>query len=375
MRVLLASNFPRDDRLGSVRTPLRLEPELVSLGVSVRSVYADELPQRPGGRAGALSAPLRMAVAVRSLGADADVVDIAGGDGVAYFGYARRWRPRQALVARSNGLWDLALAGDDPAGRTRVRSLLSGIYQRNTLCRWEQGAIRRADMAVFLSECDAREVVRRGWRTAETTVAVNPAVDGFFAAEKPLAARRDVAFVGTFFHRKGSDVVTSVMSRLLIERPELGLTLFGVGMLPEAARAHFDERVRPRVTVVPSVSAEELGRRLGEFALFLFPTRYEGFGIVVLEAMRAGLAVVTTPTGAGADLIRDGQNGLIVPVGDVAATLAAVTRLLDDAPLRERLAAAAVDDSRGRTWRRAAEQLVTVYEQALRGARDRAGLG
>jgi len=230
-------------------------------------------------------------------------------------------------------------------------------------------------MAVFLSECDAREVVQRGWRTAEGTAAVNPAVDEFFAPERPLEARRDVAFVGTFFHRKGSDIVANVMSRLLLERPGLGLTLFGIGMPPESALAQFDERVRQRVTVVPSVSAEELGRRLGEFALFLFPTRYEGFGIVVLEAMRAGLAVVTTPTGAGADLVRDGQNGLIVPVGDVGATSAAVTRLLDDAPLRERVAAAAAEDARGRTWRRAAEQLVGVYERALRRAHDRRGIG
>src|SRR6266542_1646356 len=71
VKVLLACNSPRADRLGSARTPLRLEPELVSLGVNVRSVYADELPQRPGGRAGVLSAPLRMALAARRLGRDA----------------------------------------------------------------------------------------------------------------------------------------------------------------------------------------------------------------------------------------------------------------------------------------------------------------
>jgi glycosyltransferase involved in cell wall biosynthesis len=229
-------------------------------------------------------------------------------------------------------------------------------------------------MALFLSQADAEEVVRRGWRTRETAVAVNPAVDPAFTPQKPLSERRDVAFVGTFFHRKGSDIVVQVMSRLLAERPTLGLTLFGPGMPREAVLARFDSRVRAQVTVVDSLPPAELGARLAELAVFLFPTRYEGFGIVVLEAMRAGLAVVTTPTGAGVDVVRDGENGLVVPVADAPATLAAVTRLLDDPELRSRLAGRSMADASGHTWQRAAEQLVKVYERALSQARVRAAL-
>jgi glycosyltransferase involved in cell wall biosynthesis len=371
VKVFLACSFPRDDRLGSARTPIRLEPELVQLGARVRSVYADELPQASG-RVGALAGPLRLGWVARREARDADVVDIAGGDGALYFPYARARRPCQALVARSNGLWDLALAGEDRAQRDWLRSMLSDVYQAQTLCRFERQAIRAADVAVFLSQADADEVVRRGWRSPADAVAVNPAVDPSFAATKPLSERRDVAFVGTFFHRKGSDVVVNVMTRLLSHRPSLGLTLFGVGMPREQALAAFDSSVRPRVTVADSLSPSELAARLGDFAVFLFPTRYEGFGIVVLEAMRAGLAVVTTPTGAGVDVVRDGKNGLLVPVGDPVATLAAVTRLVDDSVLRERLAGQAMQDAEAWTWRRAAEQLLKVYERTLIHSRNRA---
>ncbi len=370
MKVVLACNFPRDEKLGSARTPLRLEPELRALGVDVHGVFAEDLPRAPQGRAAELSAPFRMVWAVQQRAAGADVVDIAGGDAWAYFELARRTRPRQALVARSNGLWDLALAGEDPGRQAPLRRILSSVYQQHVICRFEQQAIRRADSAVFLSRCDADEVVRRGWR-AEAD-AVNPGVDAFFVSEAELEQRRGVAFIGTFFHRKGSDVVTRVMSELLAERPGLRLTLFGVGMPPEAARACFDPGVRDRVDVAGPLTARELAVELERFAVFLFPTRYEGFGIVTAEAMARGLAVVTTRTGAGADLIRDGENGLIVPVGAVAETRAAVAKLLDDDSLRQRLARAASRAVQTQTWRRAAEQLVRVYERAIERRRGHA---
>ena len=365
VKVILACKFARDERLGSSRVPMRLEPELRALGVEVRGVYADDMPAaHGGGRVATLSAPIRLGLALRKLGEGADVVDIAGGDGWAYFAYARAWRSRQALVARSNGLWDLALVGDGPRPRGALRDVAASVYQKHLICRWEQASIRAADMAVFGSRSDADEVVRRGWRTSDGVGVVNPGVDACFAPKEPLAARKDVAFVGTFFHRKGHDVVVSAMSRLLAERPTLGLTLFGVGMPAEQARSFFDEALRPRVTVFESLSPDELATSLTKFAIFLFPTRYEGFGIVTLEAMRAGLAVVTTPTGAGVDVIRDGENGLLVPVGDVEATYRAVRCLLDDRGLCERVAAQAMVDAENRSWRRAAEQLVDVYERA-----------
>ncbi len=365
MKVVLACSFPRDEKLGSARTPLRLEPELARLGVEVVSLFAEDLPSAPPGRATELSAPLRMAWAVERRAAGADLVDIAGGDGIAYFRYARVRRPRQALVARSNGLWDLALAGEDQLRKSSLKRVASRLYQDQIICRWERGAIRSSDLAVFLSRCDADEVVRRGWRTRDGVSAVNPGVDPFFRGDTELAGRKDVAFVGSFFHRKGSDVVISVMTELMQERPSLGLTLFGAGMAPEAALALFEPSVRSRVRVERPLSARELAVHLAQFAVFLFPTRYEGFGIVTTEAMACGLAVVTTRTGAGADLVRDGQNGSIVPVGAVAETKAAVARLLDDAPMRIRLARAGMELASQLTWGRAAEELVLLYQRAV----------
>jgi glycosyltransferase involved in cell wall biosynthesis len=377
MRVALACNFPRDEKLGTSRVPLRLAEHLGRQGADVSLLFAEDLPRGPRGRGDVLTAPFRMAATLARRAREADVVDIAGFDAWPYARLARRFRPGQATISRSNGLWVEALAANGPRQeRTRpssVRTLLSDLYQRNLLLRWERTSIAAADVALFPCRGDAREVVRRGWKEEAGVAAVNHGVDPFFASTVPLATRRDVAVVGTFYYRKGNDIVARAMSSALRARPTLGLTLFGPGVPESEVRAAFDADVRARVTVVAAVPAEELARRLGGFAILLFPTRYEGFGIVVAEAMRAGLAVVTTPTGAGADIVRDGENGLLVPIGAVEAAEAAVLRLADDPALRERLGARAASDTADLTWARAAREVAAVYERARERASRRRG--
>jgi glycosyltransferase involved in cell wall biosynthesis len=374
MHVALACNFPKDEKLGTSRTPLRLATELEKLGVEVSLFFADDLPRGPRGRGDLLTAPFRMAALLARRARGADVVDIAGFDAWAYVRFARRFRPRQATVSRSNGLWDQALAtAEAPGARSPARALMSDFFQKNILRRWERASMVEADVALFLSRCDADEVVRRGWKPKADVAAVNPGVDAFFGSPAPLAERQDVAFVGIFYHRKGSDVVARSMSNVLRARPGLRLSIFGAGVPAADVLAAFDADVRGRVEVVGPLSSDELARRLASFAIFFFPTRYEGFGIVVIEAMRAGLAVVTTPTGAGVDVVRDGENGVVIPVGSAAAAAAAVLRLVDDPALRIRLAARGVADTEDRTWARAAREVTAVYEHALARAAARGG--
>jgi glycosyltransferase involved in cell wall biosynthesis len=375
MEVVLACSFPRDERLGSSRVPLRLAEELSRQGVRVAPLFAEDLPRLPAGggspRAEQLSAPFRIAAALTSRARSADLVDIAGLDAWAYARLARRLRRRQAIVSRSNGLWEKALAVMGDIEQAPWRRAIGRLYQRQLMCRWERASIVGADLVLFGARADGDEVVRRGWKAPEEVAVVAPGVDDFFASPVALQERRDVAFVGTFFHRKGSDIAAAAMSRVLAARPALGLTLFGPGVPASEALAPFAEAVRPRVTVVEPLPSAELARRLGHHAVLLFPTRYEGFGLVVLEAMRAGLAVVVTPTGAGADVVRDGENGLVVPFEDVAATAAAVGRAVDDRDLRARLARAAVEEAAHRTWSRTATELVAAYQRAIAHAARR----
>jgi glycosyltransferase involved in cell wall biosynthesis len=132
----------------------------------------------------------------------------------------------------------------------------------------------------------------------------------------------------------------------------------------------FPPEIAARVFVLPSATPAELHFALSRFGILLFPSRYEGYGMVVAEAMRAGLAVVTTPTGAGVDLIEDGVSGVLVPIGDAAAATVAVTRLVEDPNLRERLGRAAVARAAPKTWNATARELLAMYETVVRRRRS-----
>ena len=105
--------------------------------------------------------------------------------------------------------------------------------------------------------------------------------------------------------------------------------------------------------------------------LFASPTYSEGFSNTILEAMSAGLPIVSCHAVGVVDCLRDGENGLLVQPGDVHSLADALGRLLDDAPLRRRLAACAFEEvHRLYSWPVVARQIAGVYEQVRATAPD-----
>jgi glycosyltransferase involved in cell wall biosynthesis len=96
-----------------------------------------------------------------------------------------------------------------------------------------------------------------------------------------------------------------------------------------------------------------------------WPSTYEGFGMVLVEAMSQRLPVVATPVGCATALIDNERTGLLVPRRDAAALAAALDRMLADESLRACVAGAAFARVRGMTWARTAEQTLEVYRKAI----------
>jgi glycosyltransferase involved in cell wall biosynthesis len=364
LSVVLASNFIRDERFGSSKVPLRIAAELEAVGVSVTSVFAGDLPRVPSGKVDQFSSPYRMARAMRAKAASAQVVDIAGWDAWVYARWAHRKRPQQVVVARSNGLWCRSQPFKGGAERSALRRFISGVVQAE-LCRWERASIEEADLAVFGARSDAAYVVERGWKRADQIAVISPGIDDAFESPVPLDNRSGVFYVGSFIHQKGGDLAADALSLVLAARPDVTATFVGPGAPAEEIQDRFPAAIRSRVRVVDKVPAAQVAQELRAGAILIFPALYEGFGMVVLEAMRAGLVVVATPTGAGAEVIRDGINGLSIPFSDPTAAAASIERVLDDPSLRLRLARAAIDEARGRSWAATAAALVEAYQKAI----------
>ncbi len=103
--------------------------------------------------------------------------------------------------------------------------------------------------------------------------------------------------------------------------------------------------------------------------VFVSPTYAEGFSNTILEAMAAGLAVVSTHSVGVSDCLRDGENGLMVQPGDVPALAEALERVIVDAPLRRRLAEDGLAECRRvYSWSAVGRQIMEVYA-AIRDAK------
>jgi phosphatidylinositol alpha-mannosyltransferase len=115
------------------------------------------------------------------------------------------------------------------------------------------------------------------------------------------------------------------------------------------------------------VSDAEKARRLRGATIYCAPSlRGESFGVVLLEAMAAGVASVASDIPGYRAVARPDQEALIVPPGDVDALRAALTRLLDDAGLRADLVAAGKLRAAELSMARLAERMVPIYERAIR---------
>ena len=124
-----------------------------------------------------------------------------------------------------------------------------------------------------------------------------------------------------------------------------------------------DTGLTNRVSLLGDLTEAEVAAEYDRADVFILPTRYEGYGMAVAEALARGLPVISTPTGAIADLVGS-HAGILVPPGDTRALAAALARVIDDEELRARLAAGArTVRARLPTWDDAAENVAALLSR------------
>ncbi|MDO5376953.1 MAG: glycosyltransferase [Clostridia bacterium] len=197
-------------------------------------------------------------------------------------------------------------------------------------------------------------------------------VDLSLVPEKTPNTPRAVISVGTLKKRKCMDRTLEAFARLADEYPDATLTIVGIGEMEAQLSARISELgLQKRVTLTGGLAHEEVLRRMAQSDLFVLPSWGEGYGIVYIEAMAAGCIAVGA-TGEGIeDTITDGENGFLVPAGDIEATERVMREVFAHperyAALRERGRQAA----RELTWARNA-QTVEAIDLELIGRRQHA---
>lgn len=220
------------------------------------------------------------------------------------------------------------------------------------------GFLRRCD-AVLASVSARRMAIHNGIDLAE--------LESTVSTQSGSTRSQFILSIASHDEWKGLDVLISAMALLRDQGRAVRLVLAGDGPLrPEleglAAALGLDQQVE----FIGYQSRPAVARLLSECTLFVLPSRYETFGIVVVEALACGKPVVATAVDGIPEIIEDGTNGILVEPDDARALAAAMLRLLADAGLRERLGEAGrLRVKESFRWQRMGESYAHAYEGLL----------
>ena len=228
--------------------------------------------------------------------------------------------------------------------------------------------MRRIDVRVAVSPA-AREYPARmfpgGWRIIPNGVAVEKYAPAVGAAK----VRGRVFFIGRAERRKGLGVLLAAFAQLRRRRPDATLVIAG------ASRRQVLDTLRAGLgTPVDLTGVEPLGwvdddekvRQLGLAEVVCAPSlTAESFGIVLAEAMAAGVPVVASDLPGYRAVLQDGAAGLLVPPDQPDILAAALEQVLDDSLLRARLAANGLAAAQRLSWSTVTDEILAAYHDAI----------
>jgi glycosyltransferase involved in cell wall biosynthesis len=380
VRILLAGDYPADPQLGSTKVLLKLQEEFRAQGHACDVLLADDLPLAPSnpylrqafGPIAALIAVTRMS----STRGTYDVIDVASAEGL----WIALGRPvvlgDAVVISRSNGLEHLnyrRMLDDHAAGLLR-KPWTRRLYHPLVRLTQVAGAARAADRLLLLNDVDRAFAVGRRWKGEDAIDVVPHGVSSRFLENPPSDAEprgAGILFCGSWTGVKGVHDLVQAFTHLARTGPGARLTVLGGGTAEADIRAAFPSDVQRSLSVRPRVSEEAVMAAYREHDVLVWPSTYEGFGMVVIEAMSQRLPVVATPVGCASRLVVHEQTGLLVAPRAAPVLAAALRRMLDDRVLRSRCASAAFERVKDMSWAATASRTLEVYERA-RADRSRA---
>src|SRR5579859_538999 len=234
-------------------------------------------------------------------------------------------------------------------------------YYRHDATRLNDWALRNADAVVGVSRFTATTLVNDALLPPERVFTVHNAIDADVfrpgVPETAVRAMRErlgvpveaplIGFVARLSRWKDQAMLLDAFALVHQERPEARLVLVGTNWdtAPDGNGEYLDYlkrrvdalELRESVTFAGSIRAEEMPVFYAAIDMLAHPAVEEPFGLALVEAMACERPVVVVGAGGVPEIIRDGQDGVLVPRGEPAPMAEAILRVLRDTPLRERL--------------------------------------
>lgn len=299
-----------------------------------------------------------------------------------------RWQqfelPRQARRARATLIhvtgFDAPLRHPSPTVLT-VHDLIGMIFPKNLppvarfyWARWLPFSIRFATHLIADSENTKRDVIRLvGVPESRLTVVplaagtdYRPIVDsGILQAirKKYQLPTRFILFVSTIEPRKGLDTLLDAFSQISSSDPEVKLVIAGKqGWYTDRLCAQIARLgLKERIIFTGHVTDGDLPGLYNAAEVFAFPSRYEGFGLPVLEAMACGTPVVCSNSSSLPEVADDAT--LFVPPDDAHALFSALNQVLKSETVRCQMRERGLSQAARFSWEQTARKTLTVYEK------------
>ncbi len=183
-------------------------------------------------------------------------------------------------------------------------------------------------------------------------------------------------FVGMNFEVKGLDTIIAALAKARIARPEANIRLLVVGRGDEVKYSKMARSLGIAEAVVfAGTQVDGLERYYRAADIFILLSTFDTFGMVVLEAMAAGLPTIVSPNVGAKDLVEEGINGFILPTPqDVDAAAGRIVRLAETEQLKI-LGTAAALTAAMHDWEKLAEKMLQLYRQFPFGKQNEPKMG
>ncbi len=236
--------------------------------------------------------------------------------------------------------------------------------------------------------CDHKMVVSKYWQNylkkklnidtylsynGVETALFNPRVDGYAVREKhELGDRPVVLFVGGLEPRKGLEYLLLAMEQVKRKIPDVMLIVLGKGAFSSnrGEKTFFNVLIKrlgleDSVSFVFDVDDEDLPKYYTACDVFALPSRMEGWGLSIMEAMATGKPVVATKVGGIPELVDDKVNGFLCDLGNVTALARNIVFLLQHEDVAQNMGKAGQEKMRAYSWEKTAEKVKSIYERIL----------
>ncbi|WP_424003986.1 glycosyltransferase family 4 protein [Haloarcula salina] len=178
---------------------------------------------------------------------------------------------------------------------------------------------------------------------------------------------QELVAIGALRERKGYDVLLDALAQIRREFPDVHLHIFGDGPQEEALRRQVRTLdLESNVTFHGYVDQAVVREHLSRARAFVHPSRSESFSLVRLEAMSTGCPMVVTDISGAREMVRDGEEGYVVPIESADAIAESVCTLLADDDLAKQIGRRARERVEEKyDWRQIAEEYLDVYRSLV----------